>query len=256
MNYIDEDVDRIRTLRECLIGKWKQITNIKILSDTIVSTTYICKLEDEDIFIKLSYYDDIDDFMNEVNNQKVSASLGYSPKILDHFKCNDVYIIIMEYLNGKSYTNLLMQRTSLFYRIKVRVLMKIFIMMLDLLLLHNISHRDLHTENIIVSPGINDIDVKIIDFGFSKNVKDRTFIYKKREYDNMFKHINTLVNTDRQTKLKTKQLLNMIYNELYNSTSERDDINITNLEDTVRDVFTQELLKVNIGNGDLDYIIM
>lgn len=249
-------------------SRWKNININDILTDNIQTTIYMGIYEEKNIIIKKSYLysDDIDIFNNEVNHQKLSHSLGYSPEIYDSWKCknDEDYIIVMDYIKGKSYTSFFKLRN---YNIVMKIFRKLLIMVLDLFLLHNISHGDLHTDNIIVNyendkqkdkqKELYDLDVKIIDFGSSKNFKDKSLINKNKEYYVLFEDLNKFIDFDDYSKIKIKKLLTDIFKSLTENVNFNEDIDKESIIDAIKYNLQKNLKNISpsISENDINYIV-
>lgn len=240
-------MDEYIQLLSCLRDKWKDIEDVQTLEDNVVSSVYKCKHNDEYLIVKISY-SDINYETVECHN--ISYRLSYSPEILDVYMCKDLCVIIMKYVEGRTYSDILSDR-DIRYRDKVKILYTLVIMMLNLYLIHNVSHRDLHTDNVIVQ--LKDMNIQIIDFDRAINTKDKSFIFKKKEYDTLFKDINVVLDTERKTKISMRRILNNVYDDLYMNID--DDIQYDDIKESVSDVFLNELLRLNVSDDDIEYIL-
>ena len=99
-------------------------------------------------------------------------------KLVEAIKINNMVYIITEYYNGKTLNDYLKEET--FSEKLVQILMKQIIKGIKYLHNKNIFHRDIKLENILLhfenEEDLNNLSkkiVKIIDFGFAKELKKK-----------------------------------------------------------------------------------
>ena len=98
--------------------------------------------------------------MKELENKNII-------KILDYFEDKDFIFIVMEYVNGGNLYNLLKKRRKLSEKM-AKFIYKQIVLSLKYIHSHNIVHRDIKLENILLD--LNN-GVKICDFGIGKKIK-------------------------------------------------------------------------------------
>lgn len=101
----------------------------------------------------------------EIDIQKKAAQAGIAPKIKEHFPCGNLYIIVMELIEGisfKDYKKEYSNKPLQIERIKKKIVEKIR----QLNRLH-ISHNDLHDGNIMIKTKHNN-EIIIIDYGLAE----------------------------------------------------------------------------------------
>lgn len=92
-------------------------------------------------------------------------------KLIKTFKDEDYCYFLLEYINGISLEDYLINRTNYFNENEVRFYTAILIVIVDFLTKKNIVHRDIKPSNIII-----DVTgyLKLIDFGTAKIIEDYT----------------------------------------------------------------------------------
>lgn len=175
------------------------------------------------IILKYTLFQDdrIQNFTNEICNQNTAALNGISPRIFSYWKCHDENkgVIIMDYIQGDTFFNCMKKEANI-VEIYLEVLASIMYLNLGL----HISHKDLHTSNVIVTRN----DVFIIDYGWSdvvnasefKNILDKVAIASAHD-PNTVKDVTDchlfifdLIDKIKDLKFKAYEMYNtVVYNQ-------------------------------------------
>lgn len=139
------------------------------------------------------------DFINEVNNIKLFKNkyenIDYVviPNVYEEFTLMNENIIVMEYIEGKTITQLTVDEKEIYSRLLINFGLKSF-------LIDGTYHADMHPGNIIFMKCINDesnYKLGIIDFGLigKLNRDEQNLFYEfllkllSKDYDNCSKHM-------------------------------------------------------------------
>lgn len=116
-------------------------------------------------------YDTIENMINEV---EILSQLNHQSIVKFYESYNDDYYfhIVMEEVKGEDIFNYIMKNGSFTEDTSIKIIYKV-LKALNYCHIKGISHRDIKAENILIeSINENEINVKIIDFGFSKKSVD------------------------------------------------------------------------------------
>lgn len=156
---------------------------IQLLGAGLEGKTYLVKKNENKYAMKainLIEYKSKNPYAEEYINNEISIlkSLDHINiiKLVEAIKINNMVYIITEYYNGKTLNDYLKEET--FSEKLVQILMKQIIKGIKYLHNKNIFHRDIKLENILLhfenEEDLNNLSkkiVKIIDFGFAKELK-------------------------------------------------------------------------------------
>jgi len=147
--------------------KIKHLTKTKILCIGNISKVYVGYYQSIKCIVKIC--DSVTNSPNELkilNYLKLTSCADHVPNLLTsvYNNNNNKILIIMEYINGKNLYCILEKNL---YKNNWNNIFKNLTRVLYNLHSHGIIHHDLKPENIIV---MNNLNIKIIDFGFSCTV--------------------------------------------------------------------------------------
>ena len=113
--------------------------------------------------------------LSETNIMKQLFSSNYTVKILETYETEKHFCIVMEYICGGDLLNYIRKRAKLTEPI-AKILFKQIILCLKYIHSHNIIHRDIKLDNILI-----DLDntIKICDFGVSKKINLNEKIFEQ-----------------------------------------------------------------------------
>ncbi|CAD8058056.1 unnamed protein product [Paramecium sonneborni] len=99
--------------------------------------------------------------------------------LVDLYEGENTFYLILEYLEGKSLHELLIQRQSIFEQEQIQMIIKLILQAIDYMHSQGIMHRDLKPENIMFKQ-INQIQsLKIVDFGLATYQNIEIFPFPK-----------------------------------------------------------------------------
>ncbi|CAD8068133.1 unnamed protein product [Paramecium sonneborni] len=88
-------------------------------------------------------------------------------QLIDLYEGENTFYLILEYLEGKSLHELLIQKQSNFEQEKIQQIMKLILQAIDYMHSQGIMHRDLKPENIMFKQPNQLQSLKIVDFGLA-----------------------------------------------------------------------------------------
>jgi serine/threonine protein kinase len=119
---------------------------------------------------------DISEYMKKADDIQKALKEAQYMLTLDHknivklesvFILNNQLIIFMEHIAGGELKQCISNKSTRFPEIDVKKIMKVLISAINYIHKHNIVHRDLKLENILLVNANDPFSIKIIDFGIS-----------------------------------------------------------------------------------------
>ncbi|CAD8059983.1 unnamed protein product [Paramecium sonneborni] len=100
-------------------------------------------------------------------------------QLVDLYEGENTFYLILEYLEGKSLHELLIQRQSIFEQEQIQIIIKLILQSIDYMHSQGIMHRDLKPENIMFKKNNQLQSLKIVDFGLATSQNIEVFPFPK-----------------------------------------------------------------------------
>lgn len=163
-------LDQIRSI----LNKSKYRHNLQfeqILGQGLEGIVTRCKNLQDGTFISLKL--SLKDIVNEISILSSLPDHPHIAKYIDQIDCDEGKCLLQEYAHGQDLFSLMEEQECL-NETQARKILSQLLNAIKHLHRHNIVHRDIKLENVIIN---DDYELKLIDFGLSVKIKNDSSLY-------------------------------------------------------------------------------